>query len=77
MMRMRWADLDLAGPPPTLIIRGGKARKRVDVLPLHPDLVRELQAIRPRAALPSAAVFPSAVTHATRRMDFERAKVLG
>jgi integrase/recombinase XerD len=77
MMRMRWADLDFAGNPPTLTIRGGKARKRVDVLPLHADLVLELHSVRPRAALPSAAVFPTAVTHATRRTDFERAKVLG
>ena len=75
MMRMRWADLDFEASPPTLTIRGGKARKRVDVLPLHADLVLELLAVRPRTALPSAPVFPTAVTHPTRRADFKRAGI--
>lgn len=76
MMRMPWADLDLDADQPTLTIRGGKARKREDVLPLHPDLVRELRAIRPRTALPAAPVFPTAVTHSTRRADFRRAGIV-
>ena len=75
MVRMRWSDLDLASSPATLTIRGGKARRRVDVLPLHEELVRELLSVRPRAALPSAPVFPTTVTHPTRRKDFERAGI--
>ena len=76
LMRLRWGDLDLECFPPTVTIRGGKAKRRVDVLLLHDDLVRELQAVRPSHAMPSAAVFPSAVMHSTRRRDFERAGIV-
>jgi integrase len=75
MQRMRWADLDLDSKIATLTIRGGKARRRVDVLPLHPDLVRELRDVQPRTALPSASVFATTVGHPTRRKDFERAGI--
>ncbi len=75
MLRMRWADLALDSKPGTLTIRGGKARKRVDVLPLHPELVAELRRVKPRHALPSAPVFPTTVTHPTRRADFKRAGI--
>ena len=75
MVRMRWADLRLDDTPPTVTIRGGKARKRVDVLLLHQDLVMELRSIRPRTALPSASVFPTTVGHETRRKDFDRAGI--
>jgi len=75
MLRLRWRDLDLKSAPGTLTIRGGKAKKRVDVLPLHPDLLAEFLAVRPAHALPSAPVFPHAVSNATRRDDFTRAKI--
>ena len=74
-MRMTWGDLDLASEPATLTVRGGKAKKRVDTLPLHDELVRELRELKPVTALPSARVFPTAVTHATRRRDFVRAGI--
>ncbi len=67
MVRLRWRDLDLEGAPPTVTIRGGKAKKRVDVLPLHPDLRREFLAVKPAHALPAAQVFPHAISNATRR----------
>ncbi len=73
--RMRWRDLDFDSQPPTLTIRGGKAKRRVDVLPLHAELQRELRAIKPHDALPSAPVFPTTVTHVTRRADFKRAEI--
>ncbi len=72
-MRMAWDDLDLASEPATLVVRGGKAKKRVGILPLHDELVRELRELKPVTALPSVRVFPTAVTHATRRRDFVRA----
>ena len=75
MLRMRWRDLELESTPPTLTIRGGKAKRRVDVLPLHPDLVREFRAMRPSNVHPSAPVFPREVCNATRRQDFERARI--
>ncbi len=76
MMRMRWGDLDLKASTPSLTILGGKARKRVDILPLHEELVRELRAIRPGDALPSAKVFSTCVMHPTRRQDFQRAGIV-
>lgn len=75
MMRMTWGDLELKTRPATLTIRGGKARRRVDVLPLHADLVKELERIRPRTVMPSAEVFPTTVGHNTRRKDFLRAGI--
>lgn len=74
--RMCWRDVDLESTPACLTIRGGKARKRVDRLPLHAELVRELRAVRPRDVLPSARVFPALVTHTTRGKDFQRAGIV-
>ena len=57
----------------TLTVREGKA-KRVDVLPLHPqlaDALRERKAAR--MAVGSARVFPETVTDRTRQRDFLRA----
>ena len=74
MKRLRWRDLDLDAR--LLTIRGGKARRRVDRLPLHPELVEELNRIRPRTALPTAPVFPHPVSNATRRKDFKSAGIV-
>lgn len=76
MVRLTWGDLDLAAKVPTLTVTGGKAKRRVDVLPLHPDLARDLAAVRPKDALPSARVFPRAVSNATRQEDFTRAGIV-
>ncbi len=67
-----WGDVDLDGG--TISISRGKA-KRLDVIPLHPDLVEELARVRPALALPKARVFETAVTNQTRRRDFERAGI--
>ena len=75
----RWKGplgIALRRQPATLTIRGGKVRQPVDDLPLYEELVRELRAVRPRHALPSAPVFPTTVTHPTRRKDFERAGIM-
>ncbi len=73
MKRLRWRDLDLDAR--ILTIRGGKARRRVDRLPLHSELVAELLRVRPITALPMAPVFPHAVSNATRRKDFKSAGI--
>ncbi len=69
---LTWGDVDLDAN--TLTVREGKAH-RVDVLPLHPQLVEALSEIQPELALPSARVFPQLVTDRTRHKDFERAKI--
>jgi integrase len=38
--------------------------------------VRELRRVRPRNALPSAGVFPAAVTNTARKKDFQRASII-
>ncbi|MFT5051214.1 MAG: integrase [Chlamydiales bacterium] len=76
MMGMRWVDLDLNSFPPTLTIRGGKARHRVDVIPPRSEIAAELQALKPASVHPTANVFPTSVTHMTRRKDFERAGIV-
>ena len=73
LTRLQWGDIDFEAG--TLTVRGGKAR-RLDVLPLHPDLAEELLAIKPHDVLPSARVFPTTVTNATRRKDFTRAGIV-
>jgi integrase len=70
--RMRWADLDLGAR--TLTIRQGKA-KRVDVLPLAPELAEAFERLRAQApVLPSALVFPRVSCKAVRA-DFEAAGI--
>ncbi len=71
LQRLTWSDVDFETE--TLTVREGKA-KRVDVLPMHPQLATALRALRDRTlALPAARVFPTTVTDATRLKDFLRA----
>ncbi len=71
LRRLRWSDIDLGAC--TVTIREGKA-KRVDVLPLHADLVAELRRVRPLAVgAVDSRVFAGTVTDRTRMKDFERA----
>jgi len=72
--RLNWADLDLEAR--TLTIRGGKARYRVDVLPIPMAVVEELQLARPATALPSARVFARPVSNPTRKKDYMRAGIV-
>jgi integrase len=67
LVRATWGDVDLARS--VLTVRLGKA-KRVDEVPLHPDLAAELARCRPASVLPAARIFPEAVTNLTRRRDF-------
>jgi integrase len=70
--RVTWGDLDLKRA--VLRMSKGKA-KRLDEVPIHPDLLAELKRIRPLDVLPSARVFPTSVTNDTRRKDWKRAKI--
>lgn len=71
LQRLTWTDVDFREN--TLTIREGKA-KRVDALPMHPQLA---EALRRRLdecpAIGPAKVFPSTVTDRTRHKDFLRA----
>ena len=73
MQRLTWGDVNFAES--TLTIRHGKAR-RVDVIPMHPQLA---DALRRRLdafpALSAARVWSATVTDLTRQKDFQRAGI--
>jgi integrase len=71
--RLTWGAVDLDRG--TLTIRGGKVKRRIDVLPLSRDLREEFRQVWPTAALPSARVFPQPVSNETRKRDFVRAGI--
>ena len=71
--RLRWADIDLNQG--SITVRNGKA-KRIDMIPIHPQLIEELQRRRDEAmSTPQTKVFPQIVTDVTRRKDFLRAGI--
>ena len=71
LQRLTWADVDFAEG--TITVRNGKA-KRLDVVPMHPQLAEELQRRRDdMLVLPMARVFPQTVTTLTVLKDFLRA----
>jgi integrase len=73
LQRLTWADVDFEAG--TITVGTGKA-KRVDQIPLHPDLAEELRRLRAeRRATPKARVFPETVTDRTRLLDFLRAGI--
>jgi len=72
--RLTWGAVDLEAR--RLTIRGGKAKRRVDELPLHPELVKEIRSTRPRNVLPAARVFPKPVSNGTRQKDFKEAGIV-
>ena len=71
--RLRWADIDFERAQ--LTVNDGKAKGRIDVIPLHGELAAQLLRIRAPAAHPSVRVFPEIVSHETRRADFEAAGI--
>ncbi len=71
LMRLSWADIDFENG--SITISEGKA-KRTDILPVHPQLASELRRLHAeRLPMPTAKVFPTAVTAATVAKDFLRA----
>ena len=72
LVRLTWADVDFEEG--SITIRAGKA-KRVDVLPLHPQLADELMRLRPLQLNSTSKVFPTAVASRTQQKDFERAGI--
>jgi integrase len=68
-----WADVNFTDS--TLTIRQGKA-KRVDVVPMHPQLAVALKArLKAHPAMPTARVWSETVGNKTRLMDFVRAGI--
>ncbi|MCH8507822.1 MAG: tyrosine-type recombinase/integrase [Phycisphaerales bacterium] len=71
MEALTWSDVNFADG--TITIRTGKA-KRVDVVPMHPQLAEALRArLTAAPAMPKARVFPAVVTSRTQLNDFLRA----
>ena len=73
MQRLTWADVNFAAG--TVTLRHGKA-KRVDVIPMHPQLaeaLRRRQEAHP--AVPTARVWSDTVGDVTRLKDFLRAGI--
>jgi integrase len=73
--RVTWGDVDFERG--TLAIRNRKAG-RLDVLPMHDELVGELRDARPLlapAALPTTRIFPTPVHGRTQLRDFARAGI--
>jgi len=71
--KLRWTDIDLKQG--SITVRNGKA-KRIDMIPIHPQLAEQLRRWRDEAmATPQAKVFPQIVTDVTRRKDFLRAGI--
>lgn len=58
LYRLRWSDVVLDGPNPTVTLRTSDAKNRTpQILPLHPDLVLDLRRIKPNGVKPSERVF--------------------
>ena len=69
--RLTWGDIDFVEG--TITISGGKA-KRVDQVPMHPQLADAFRArLRAAPAMPRAKVFSSGVSSRTQLRDFLRA----
>ena len=73
LKRLLWTDVDLIAK--TITVRGGKA-KRIDTVPIHPELAGSLGRLREaNRPMPLARVWATAVTNRTRQRDFERAGI--
>ena len=71
LSRLKWSDVDLEQQ--AITIRDGKAR-RVDVIPIHPQLLDELKRARSElTTLPPGTVFKTSVAAKTQQKDFARA----
>ena len=74
LKKLTWADVNLKAG--VLTIRDGKAKGRIDELPIHPILADEFMRVRPTMMNPSEhRIFPTVVTDRTRDKDFERAGI--
>ncbi len=73
MAKLTWADVDLEGRSILVRIGTGKAL-RDDLIPLHDQVVRVLQEIRPPHPMPTSRVFWSMPTIKSFYGDLERAR---
>jgi len=73
MQRLTWGDVNFSEG--TLTLRHGKA-KRIDVVPMHPQLAEALQRHRKaKPAMPTVRVWTDTVGNVTRVKDFLRAGI--
>jgi integrase len=69
LSKLRWEDLQFQAPQSFLTVQASVSKnRRVDTIPLHPQLARALQSARPVNNLPSDQVFPT-----MPRMDHHKA----
>jgi len=73
---LQWGDLELGGPRPHIRLRAATTKsKRADELPIYPDLVPELERVRPHRSRPKDTVFGSTPTLRTFHADLTRASI--
>jgi integrase len=72
LLALKWEDVDFDRK--TITVREGKS-KRVDVIPLLPELANVLQQTQNSEGEFQSHVFPGVVTDRTRKRDFERAGI--
>ncbi len=72
--KLTWGDVDLERG--VVVVREGKAKGRVDELPLHDELRAQLLATRPEKPHPATRVFATVPTNKARRKDFRLAGIV-
>ena len=76
LAKLKWGNVDLDGAVLTITPDVGKAKGRVDRVPLHDALRAPLRAFRPELCTPAALVFGGRpVGHELRRLVFKRAGI--
>jgi integrase len=77
LRRLQWGDVHLDGERSHIQLRAAATKaRRADVVPINPELLEALQAIRPAKATADQRVFPHTPKYGTYRKDVEaRAKI--
>jgi integrase len=76
LRRLQWGDVHLDAEVPAIYLRATATKaKRADTLPLSPELVEFLTALRPADATATTPVFASVPTLRTYKVDLARAKI--
>jgi integrase len=77
LKRLEWGDVRLDAEHPYIQLRAAATKaKRADVVPINPELLEALEALRPEAPGPGDRVFKAIPKYGTYRKDVEaRAKI--
>lgn len=72
LRRLQWGDVRLDAEQPHIQLRASATKaRRADVVPINPELLEALRAIRPANATADQRVFPHIPKYATYRKDVE------